>query len=158
MSAESSTPVRLSGRYVLGERLAVGGMGEVYVATDERLARQVAVKLLQRGQGSSAEAVERFRREALVVAGLIHPCIAQVYDYGVHDDGTAEGTHFIVMELAPGTDLAALLRRRGRLAPEDAVTIAVQVCTALDAAHRAGVVHRDIKPGNVIVSPDCGSR
>jgi len=115
MSADSSTPVRLSGRYVLGERLAVGGMGEVHVATDERLARQVAVKLLHRAHGTSEEAVERFRREAVVVAGLLHPTIAQVYDYGVHDDGLDEPAHFIVMELAPGTDLAALLRHRGRL-------------------------------------------
>jgi serine/threonine-protein kinase len=129
-------------------------MGEVHVATDERLARQVAVKLLHRAHGGSAEAVERFRREAVVVAGLLHPAIAQVYDYGVHDDGVAEPAHFIVMELAPGTDLADLLRRRGRLDPEDAVTIAIQVCAALTEAHRAGVVHRDIKPGNVIVSPD----
>ncbi|WP_404392432.1 protein kinase [Humibacillus xanthopallidus] len=154
MSADSSTPVRLSGRYVLGERLAVGGMGEVHVATDERLARQVAVKLLHRSQGSSEESVERFRREAVVVAGLLHPSIAQVYDYGVHRDGTDEAEHFIVMQLAPGADLAALLRRRGRLEPAEAVTIATQVCAALGAAHRAGVVHRDIKPGNVIVSPD----
>ena len=154
MSADSSTPVRLSGRYVLGERLAVGGMGEVHVATDERLARQVAVKLLHRAHGTSEEAVERFRREAVVVAGLLHPTIAQVYDYGVHDDGLDEPAHFIVMELAPGTDLAALLRRRGRLEPEEAVTIATQVCAALGVAHRAGVVHRDIKPGNVIVSAD----
>ena len=154
MSADSSTPVRLSGRYVLGERLAVGGMGEVHVATDERLDRQVAVKLLHRSQGSSEESVERFRREAVVVAGLLHPSIAQVYDYGVHRDGTDEAEHFIVMQLAPGTDLAALLRRRGRLDPAEAVSIATQVCAALGAAHRAGVVHRDIKPGNVIVSPD----
>ena len=110
MSADSSTPVRLSGRYVLGERLAVGGMGEVHVATDERLARPVAVKLLHRAHGASAESVERFRREAVVVAGLLHPSIAQVYDYGVHRDGLDEPEHFIVMELAPGTDLAALLR------------------------------------------------
>jgi serine/threonine-protein kinase len=154
MSADSSTPVRLSGRYVLGEPLAVGGMGEVHVATDERLARKVAVKLLHRAHGSSAEAVERFRREAVVVAGLLHPSIAQVYDYGVHDDGVDEPYHFIVMELAPGTDLADLLRRRGHLEPAEAVTIATQVCAALAQAHRAGVVHRDIKPGNVIVSPD----
>ncbi|TQM63930.1 protein kinase domain-containing protein [Humibacillus xanthopallidus] len=154
MSADSSTPVRLSGRYVLGEPLAVGGMGEVHVATDERLARRVAVKLLHRAHGGSAEAVERFRREAVVVAGLIHPSIAQVYDYGVHDDGIDEPSHFIVMELAPGTDLADLLRRRGRLDPHEAVSIATQVCAALTAAHRAGVVHRDIKPGNVIVSPE----
>jgi len=152
MSADSSTPVRLSGRYVLGERLAVGGMGEVHIATDERLARPVAVKLLHRAHRASAESVERFRREAVVVAGLLHPSIAQVYDYGVHRDGLGEPEHFIVMELAPGSDLGALLRRRGRLDPGEAVTIATQVCAGLGAAHRAGVVHRDIKPGNVIVS------
>ena len=149
MSVDRFAATRLAGRYVLGERIAVGGMGEVYRAIDARLERQVAVKVLSRAFSDSPDFVERFRREALTAAGLLHPNIAQVYDYGV--DGDA---HFIVMEYVDGIDLSRLLRQRGRLAPEQAVDVAEQVCSALADAHRAGVVHRDIKPGNVIVGHD----
>jgi serine/threonine-protein kinase len=139
----------LANRYVLERQLAMGGMGGVHVAMDERLGRRVAVKLLREDLASSHEFVERFRREAHMVAGLGHPNIAQVFDYG--QDGRA---HFIVMELVEGADLARLLAERHRLAPAEVVDIAGQVCSALAAAHRAGVVHRDIKPGNVIIGPD----
>lgn len=139
----------LADRYVLERQLAVGGMGGVHVALDERLGRRVAIKVLREDLAASPEFVERFRREAHMVAGLGHPNIAQVFDYG--QSGT---THFIVMELVPGSDLAHLLTERHRLSPPEAVEIASQVCAALAAAHRAGVVHRDIKPGNVIVGPD----
>ena len=149
MSVDSSPAVRIAQRYLLGERIAVGGMGEVHLATDERLGRQVAVKVLSPAFAESPDFVERFRREALTAAALSHPNIAQVYDYGV--DG---GSHFIVMEYAEGWDLAHLIREHGRLTPSDAVRIAEQVCAALTVAHRAGVVHRDVKPGNVIVRPD----
>ncbi|MGO4603831.1 Stk1 family PASTA domain-containing Ser/Thr kinase [Terrabacter sp. 2YAF2] len=149
MSVDSSPAVRIAQRYLLGERIAVGGMGEVYLATDERLGRQVAVKVLSPAFAESPDFVERFRREALTAAALSHPNIAQVYDYGV--DGAS---HFIVMEYAEGWDLAHLIREHGRLTPSDAVRIAEQVCAALAVAHRAGVVHRDVKPGNVIVRPD----
>ncbi|MGO4600118.1 protein kinase domain-containing protein [Terrabacter sp. 2RAF25] len=149
MSVDSSAAVRLAQRYTLRERIAVGGMGEVHLATDDRLGRVVAVKVLAPAVAHYPESVERFRREATTAAALSHPNIAQVYDYGV--DGSS---HFIVMEHVDGSDLSRLLRQVGRLTPSDAVRIAEQVCSALAAAHRAGVVHRDIKPGNVIVRPD----
>jgi eukaryotic-like serine/threonine-protein kinase len=136
----------LAARYRLGERVAVGGMGSVYVATDARLGRKVAVKLLKEELATEADFVERFRREAHAAAALNHPNIAQVYDYG--QDGRQ---HFIVMELVPGVDLSRLLKERGRLSPDETVHVVTQVCGALSAAHAAGIVHRDIKPANVIV-------
>ncbi len=139
----------LAGRYRLDGHLASGGMGSVQVATDERLGRRVAVKLMKEELASQSDFVERFRREASAAAGLSHQNIAQVYDYG--QDGRQ---HFIVMELVEGTDLARLLRDRGRLPAESAVGIATQVCRALSVAHLAGIVHRDIKPANVIVTPN----
>ena len=142
-------PTRLAGRYVLRELIASGGMGEVHLATDERLGRQVAVKVLSRALTDSPESVERFRREALAAAGLSHPNVARVYDYGVEGE-----RHFIVMEHLEGRSLDRLLRDRGSLAPDEAVAIGSQVCAALGAAHRAGIVHRDVKPGNVMVAPD----
>ncbi|GAA2488466.1 Stk1 family PASTA domain-containing Ser/Thr kinase [Terrabacter carboxydivorans] len=149
MSVDSTPTARIAQRYSLGERIAVGGMGEVYLATDDRLGRQVAVKVLSPAFADSPDFIERFRREALTAARLSHPNIAQVYDYGV--DGAS---HFIVMEYAEGSDLAHLIREHGRLTPSDAVRVAEQVCAALAVAHRAGVVHRDVKPGNVIVRSD----
>lgn len=149
MSVDSSPTARIAQRYSLGERIAAGGMGEVYLATDDRLGRQVAVKVLSPAFADSPDFIERFRREALTAARLSHPNIAQVYDYGV--DGAS---HFIVMEYAEGSDLAHLIREHGRLTPSDAVRVAEQVCAALAVAHRAGVVHRDVKPGNVIVRSD----
>ncbi len=143
------TPTRLADRYVLDELIAAGGMGEVHRARDERLGRQVAVKVLARGLTDSPESIERFRREALASAGLAHPNIARVYDYDVED-----GRHFIVMEYVAGPSLERLIRDRGRLSPTDAAAITMQVCAALAAAHRAGIVHRDIKPGNVLICPD----
>lgn len=147
--ADHLTPTRLAGRYVLRKLVAAGGMGEVHLALDERLGRQVAVKVLTRGLTDSADSVERFRREALAAAGLTHPNIARVYDYGVDD-----GRHFIVMEFLAGDSLHRLIRDRGPLPPDEAVDIAAQVCAALGAAHEAGIVHRDVKPGNVMIAPD----
>jgi eukaryotic-like serine/threonine-protein kinase len=141
--------MQLAGRYRLEQRLAGGGMGSVHVGLDERLDRRVAVKLLNPDLAVEADFVERFRREARAAAGLSHPNIAQVYDYG--RDGEQ---HFMVMELVEGTDLAQLLRERGRLPSPEAVDIATQVCAALSAAHAGGIVHRDIKPGNIIVRPN----
>ena len=92
------------------------------------------------------------------MAGLLHPAIAQVYDYGVHDDGVAEPAHFIVMELAPGTDLADLLRRRGRLDPEDAVTIATEVCAALTEHTVLASFTATSSPATSSSRPTCGSR
>jgi serine/threonine-protein kinase len=149
VSVDPTAATRLAGRYLLRELIAVGGMGEVHLAVDERLGRRVAVKVMSRAVSEYSDSVERFRREAVVVARLNHPNIAQVYDYGIED-----GAHFIVMEYAEGSDLAHLLRDRGPLAADAALSVTAQVCAALAAAHRAGVVHRDVKPGNVIVGPD----
>ena len=136
----------LSGRYRLGEKVAGGGMGTVYRATDEKLGRDVAVKVLAPNLAGDESFVERFRREALAAAGLAHPNIANVFDYGQED-----GTHFIVMELAPGRDLSRVLREEGPLPADRVARIVPQICAALGHAHAAGIVHRDIKPGNVIV-------
>jgi hypothetical protein len=133
-------------RYELSERVATGGMGTIYEAHDHRLGRRVAVKLLKDELAQDPRFVERFRREARAAAALSHPCIAAVFDYGQQD-----GTHFIVMELAEGRDLARLLREEGPLSPDRAVRITTQICEALGHAHAAGVVHRDVKPANVIV-------
>jgi serine/threonine protein kinase len=136
-------------RYELSERVATGGMGTIYQAHDHRLGRRVAVKLLKDELAQDPRFVERFRREARAAAALSHPCIAAVFDYGEQD-----GTHFIVMELAEGRDLARLLREEGPLSPDRAVRVATQICEALGHAHAAGVVHRDVKPANVIVGDD----
>ncbi|HEV3473701.1 MAG TPA: protein kinase, partial [Actinomycetota bacterium] len=141
----------LIGRYRLEERIAGGGMGTVYVATDELLGRQVAAKLLNEELADNPSFVERFRREARSVAALVHPNIATVFDYG--EDA---GRHFIVMELVRGRDLDRVLADEGALAPERARHIATKVCDALGHAHGAGVIHRDVKPANVIVTQDEG--
>ena len=141
----------LIGRYRLEERIASGGMGTVYVATDELLGRQVAAKLLNEELADNPSFVDRFRREARSVAALVHPNIATVFDYG--ED---EGRHFIVMELVRGRDLERILADEGALAPERARRIATRVCDALGHAHSAGVIHRDVKPANVIVTEEEG--
>jgi serine/threonine protein kinase len=138
----------LQSRYRLDHRIAVGGMGAVYEALDERLGRTVAVKVLKTELALDPRFVERFRREARAIAALAHPNIANVYDYG--EDGDA---YFIVMEYAAGEDLARLLRAVGSIAPDRATLIASQMCAALAHAHAAGIVHRDVKPGNVILGP-----
>ncbi|HYO60616.1 MAG TPA: protein kinase [Actinomycetota bacterium] len=139
----------LGERYLLEEQIAAGGMGTVYAATDQRLHRRVAVKLLKGGLADDERFVARFEREARAAAALSHPNVAAVFDYG--EDG---GTRFIVMELAPGRDLARVLREGGPLPPERARAIGAQLCTALAHAHAAGLVHRDVKPANVIVGDD----
>ena len=136
----------LGGRYRLEERVAAGGMGTVFAATDERLGRRVAVKVLKEELTGDPRFVERFRREARAAGALSHPNVATVFDFG--EDS---GTPFIVMELVPGRDLARLLREEGAVAPDRARALAAQMCAALAHAHAAGLVHRDVKPANVIV-------
>lgn len=136
----------LSERYRLDERIASGGMGSVYAATDQRLERKVAVKLLKEGLAEDPTFIERFRREARAAGALSHPNIAAVYDFGSDDR-----CHYMVMELAPGQDLSRVLRDEGPLDPDRARSIAAQIAAALTHAHAAGVVHRDIKPPNVIL-------
>ncbi|MDQ4028570.1 MAG: protein kinase, partial [Actinomycetota bacterium] len=139
----------LQGRYRIDELISSGGMGSVYAALDERLNRAVAVKVLKEGLTDDSRFVERFRREARAVASLSHPNIAAVFDYGQDS-----GRHFIVMELVRGQSLDRLLHEEGPLSPARAAAIGQAVCAALAHAHGAGVVHRDVKPGNVIVGDD----
>jgi serine/threonine protein kinase len=136
----------LSERYELQDRLGSGGMSNVYRATDRILERTVAVKILAEHLSDDERFVARFRREALAVAKLIHPNIVQVYDTGVDD-----GRHYIVMEYVEGRSGAQLLQRHGHLSASTTVEIGVQACAGLDYAHKRGIIHRDVKPGNLMV-------
>jgi serine/threonine-protein kinase len=126
-------------------------MSTVYRARDNVLERQVAVKLLAEHLADDDGFVARFRREALAAARLIHPNVVQVYDSGLDTDAHR---HFIVMEYVEGPTVAQLLREHDRLPVEQAADIAAQACEGLEYAHRHGVIHRDVKPGNLIVNPD----
>ena len=136
----------LSDRYEIEDRLGSGGMSSVFRATDTILERTVAVKILAEHLSDDERFVARFRREALAVAKLVHPNIVQVYDTGIEGD-----RHFIVMEYVKGKSGAQLLQSNGRLDIESAVEIAVQACAGLDYAHRHGIIHRDVKPGNLMI-------
>jgi serine/threonine-protein kinase len=144
-----STASVINGRYRVEGRLGVGGMSTVLLALDERLERHVAVKLLAEHLADDPTFVSRFRREALAAARLVHPNIVQVFDSGFDESAHQ---HFIVMEYVPGQSCAEILRDRGHLDVEQAVDIIAQACRGLDYAHRNGVVHRDVKPGNLLVS------
>ncbi|HKG01853.1 MAG TPA: protein kinase [Conexibacter sp.] len=141
----------IAGRYELGRRLGIGGMSTVQLALDRRLERNVAVKLLAEHLADDPAFVSRFRREALAAARLVHPNVVQVFDFGFDE---AAHHHFIVMEAVPGRSCAELLRERGHLDVEETVEIVAQACRGLDYAHRNGVVHRDVKPGNLLVTDD----
>lgn len=136
----------LADRYELSGRLGSGAMGEVWLGWDRRLTREVAVKVLHIDVASDSVARARFDAEARAAAGLNHPNVVAVFDYGEH-----EGAPFLVMERLPGSTLADEVTA-GPLASDRAVTVAVELLDALDAAHAAGVLHRDIKPGNVLAS------
>ncbi len=136
----------LSGRYEIGERLGSGGMSSVYRATDRILERTVAVKVLAEHLSDDERFVARFRREALAVAKLIHPNIVQVYDTGVDD-----ARHYIVMEYVEGRSGAQILQKQGPLGGEETAEIGIQACAGLDYAHRRGIIHRDVKPGNLMI-------
>jgi len=141
----------LAGRYRLTDRIAAGGMGEVWRGQDELLNRAVAVKLLPTGRAGDETFLARFRAEARYAASLSHPGIARVYDYG---ESSEFGGAYLVMELVDGEPLSAILARAGRLSADATLDIVSQAARALDAAHQAGIVHRDIKPGNLIVAPN----
>lgn len=145
--ASSPRPV-LNGRYELHRRLARGGMADVFLAHDQLLDRPVAVKVLFPQFAAEPTFVERFRREAQAAANLNHPSIVAVYDWGEHDN-----TYFIVMEYVEGRSLAEIIRAEGTLHPDRAAEIAIDTAAALGFAHRNGVVHRDVKGGNILVSP-----
>lgn len=145
----------LGERYRLGTRIAIGGMGEVWSAKDETLGRTVAVKVLKPEYAEDPTFVERFRAEARNTARLAHAGIATVYDYGeVPVEGAVGSSAYLVMELVPGQPLSAILHERGALPPSETMSIVGQTALALQAAHERGIVHRDIKPGNLMITPD----
>jgi eukaryotic-like serine/threonine-protein kinase len=143
--------LEIAGRYELKERLGFGGMSTVQLAFDKRLERRVAVKLLAEHLAEDPTFVSRFQREAQAAARLIHPNIVQVFDSG-QDDRT--GQYFIVMEYIEGQSCAEILRDDGWIEVDEAVAIIEQACEGLHYAHRHGVVHRDVKPGNLLRSRD----
>lgn len=136
------------GRYEIRDFLGAGGMGEVYLAHDHDLERDVAVKILRDGAEEGSDRVRRFLQEARAASGLHHPNVAHVYDIGSHGD-----VRFIAMELLAGETLRRRLER-GRMPLHETLDIAMQMAAALGAAHKAGIVHRDVKPENVIITPD----
>jgi eukaryotic-like serine/threonine-protein kinase len=146
MNPESGTT--LGSRYTLTDRVAAGGMGDVWRATDSVLGRVVAVKVMRASAAEDPTFANRFRDEARHSAGMSHQNIATVYDYG-EDDGTA----YLVMELVDGEPLSQLIAR-GPMNPEEVRRIVGQAALALAAAHAAGVVHRDVKPANILITPD----
>jgi serine/threonine-protein kinase len=139
------------GRYELGDRLGAGGMSTVVLAFDRRLERYVAVKLLAEHLADDAQFVSRFRREALAAARLVHPNIVQVFDFGLDE---VMGRHYIVMEYIRGQSGAQILRDEGKLSVPDALALVDGSCRGLHYAHRNGVVHRDVKPGNLLRSDE----
>ena len=136
-------------RYRLIKRIATGGMGEVWEAQDDVILRLVAIKILKQQYMGDPDFVDRFRTEAKHAAMINHDGIANVYDYG-EDEGSA----FLVMELVPGESLSSILEREKTLPAEQVISIIAQTALALDAAHREGLVHRDVKPGNLLITPD----
>jgi serine/threonine-protein kinase len=145
--------VTLSGRYRLQRLIATGGMGQVWEGVDSRLGRRVAVKVLKAEYSTDPEFVERFRAEARTVAMLNHPGIASVYDYGETDMDGEGRTAYLVMELVNGEPLNSVLKRTGRLSLRHALDMLEQTGRALQVAHTAGLVHRDVKPGNILITP-----
>ena len=146
---EPPDPVVYRGRYALQQSIGKGGMAEVFLAQDQLLDRPVAVKRLSSEHAADPSFVERFRREAQAAAKLTHPNIVAVFDYFEED-----GDYFIVQEFVDGRSLAELLRAEGRLHPDRAADIAADIAAGLGAAHREGMVHRDVKAGNVLVAKD----
>ncbi|MCW2992344.1 MAG: serine/threonine protein kinase, partial [Solirubrobacterales bacterium] len=141
----------IAGRYEIGDRLGHGGMSTVHLAFDRRLEREVAVKLLAEHLAEDPAFVARFKREALAAARLVHPNIVQVFDFGLDDPS---GRHYIVMEYIRGQSGAEILRDRGAIGMDESLAIVGHSCRGLDYAHRNGVVHRDVKPGNLLRSDD----
>lgn len=145
--------VTLSARYRLQRLIATGGMGQVWEGVDSRLGRRVAIKVLKAEYSTDSEFVERFRAEARTVAMLNHPGIAGVYDYGETDIDGEGRTAYLVMELVNGEPLNSVIKRTGRLSLRHALDMLEQTGRALQVAHSAGLVHRDVKPGNILITP-----
>lgn len=138
-----------SGRYQINDRIGIGGMAEVYRAQDNVLGRSVAVKVMLPQYASDPDFARRFRQEAAAAANLQSPYIVNVYDWGQDDD-----TYYIVMELVRGSDLKTAIQQRGAINQRKAAEIGAQVCQALTVAHNQDIIHRDIKPQNIMVQPD----
>jgi eukaryotic-like serine/threonine-protein kinase len=149
-----AAPTEVAGRYRIERRLGAGGMSTVFQAMDTVLERAVAVKLLAEHLAEDEAFVARFRREALAAARLMHPNVVQVFDSG-RDEVTDR--HYIVMEYVDGPSCADLLREYKQLEIDQTVAVVRDACQALDYAHRAGVIHRDVKPGNLLVSNETGA-
>ena len=143
---EVDTGALIDGRYKIVSRLGSGGMADVYLAEDQQLGRKVALKLLHRRFSADPGFVERFRREAQAAAGLQHPNIVSVYDRGSYEE-----TYYIAMEYLPGRSLKQLIRQEAPIEPVRAIDLTIQILQAARFAHRNGVIHRDLKPHNVIV-------
>ena len=143
----------IDGRYRVLERLGSGGMAEVYLAEDQLLGRQVALKVLHQHFAEDQEFVERFRREASSAAALSHPNIV-----GIFDRGEWNGTYYIAMEYVAGRSLKQIVREDGALDPARAIDIVVQILRGARFAHKRGVVHRDLKPHNVILDEEGRAR
>jgi tRNA A-37 threonylcarbamoyl transferase component Bud32 len=136
------------GSYTLKEKLGAGGMGEVHLAEHQLLKRPCAVKLIRPDKADQAGAIARFEAEVQATAGLTHPNTIEIYDYGFTDDGT----FYYVMEYLPGRTLQEIVERTGPMPPARVIHLLRQVCSALAEAHRAGLIHRDIKPGNIFAT------
>ncbi|MHA7154403.1 protein kinase domain-containing protein [Arthrobacter sp. TMN-50] len=141
--------ITLGGRFKLTDRIAIGGMGEVWKAMDQVLGREVAIKILKEEYTGDPNFLDRFRAEARHTALLNHDGIANVFDYG--EEG---GSAYLVMELVPGQPLSTIIEREQILSPDRTLSIVGQTATALSVAHRQGLVHRDVKPGNLLILPD----
>jgi len=143
-----SVPTLLNDRYRLEERLGTGGMAMVYRGRDLMLERLVAVKVLRQDFSQNQAFRDHFHQEAKAVANLSHPNIVTVHDFGI-----ADGFPFIVMEYVPGTDLSTMFQRRGRFTVAETLNLMIQACAGLGYAHRAGLVHCDVKPQNMLIGP-----
>ena len=143
------TGMIIAERYEIVSKIGTGGMADVYKAMDHKLNRFVAVKVLKPEFREDATFVKKFRSEAQAAAGLTHPNIVNVFDVG--DD---EGVYYIVMELIEGITLKEYISKKGKLSVKEATSIAIQVSMGLEAAHSHGIVHRDVKPQNIIISTD----
>lgn len=144
-----SEGVVISGRYEVMSRIGTGGMADVYKAIDRKLNRYVAIKVLKSEFREDATFVRKFQSEAQAAAGLLHPSIVNVYDVG--ED---RGLYYIVMELIEGITLKEYIQKKGRLTPKEVISIAVQVCSAMEVAHSHNIIHRDIKPQNIMISKE----
>jgi len=149
VSTQPSESIILNNRYQLDERIGSGGMAMVFRATDLMLERQVAIKLLRTDYSQDENFRERFRQEAKAAANLAHPNIVTVHDFGLD-----AGHLYIIMEYVPGTDLKSMIQQRGRFAINEALPLLIQACAGIGYAHRSGLVHCDIKPQNILITPD----